>query len=183
MRATSVNCGRPHSCQNPLKYDVASKLIKLLIVDDEPVLVEWLTEIVSRCECETRVAVDGSEAVSVAKEFRPDCVLTGVMMPKMDGFEEARQILEFLPACKFVLMSGSAHLQELRDAHMKLGFDLRLLLTKPFTVAEMFTAEMFTALQLAGLPCTVEKTDRSGWRGNSSTAGQSIPVTRSHRVD
>jgi CheY-like chemotaxis protein len=96
----------------------------------------------------------------------------------MDGFEEARQILEFLPDCKFVLMSGSAHLQELRDAHMKLGFDLRLLLTKPFTVAEMFTA-----LQLAGLPCTVEKTDRSGWGGNSSTAGQSIPVTRSHRVD
>jgi two-component system, OmpR family, response regulator len=126
---------------------VVSNVIKLLIVDDEPDLVEWLTAVISHRECEIRVAFDGSEAVSVAKDFRPDCVLTGVMMPRMGGFEEAGQILEFLPDCKFVLMSGSAYLQEVRDAHMKVGFDLRLLLTKPFTVQEMFTA-----LQLAGFP-------------------------------
>ena len=128
---------------------MTSKAIKLLLVDDDPVLVELLTGLISQCDCEIRVAFDGSEAVSVAKEFRPDCVLTGVMMPKMGGFEEARQILELLPDCKFVLMSGSAHLQELRDAHMKLGFDPRLLLTKPFT-----WTEMFSTLQLAGFTCT-----------------------------
>ena len=125
-----------------------SKRTKVLVVDDEELVVDLVVQMISHCEYEIRVAYGGAEAVSVAKDFHPDCVVTGIMMPKMDGFEEAKEILNLLPGCKFVLVSGGAHLQEFRDAHAALGFDLRLLVEKPFT-----STELLAALQFAGFPC------------------------------
>jgi len=122
---------------------------KLLIVDDEPLVVELLEKMVSSCNFETRVAHGGIQAVSLARDFRPDCVLTGIVMPNMDGFEEAKEILKFLPNCRFILMSGNAHRQEFQDAHSALGFDPKLLIPKPFN-----QAELFDALKLVGFPCT-----------------------------
>ena len=121
---------------------------KLLIVDDEPAIVDLVQTMISGFGFETRVAYDGIQAISVAKSFRPDCVVTGIMMPKMDGFEEAREILSFLPNCKFILMSGNAHRQEVRDAHSAMGFDPRFLLEKPFS-----SVEMASALKVAGFAC------------------------------
>jgi len=126
---------------------VDSKRTKLLLVDDDSLSVGLLAQMISHCEYEIRLAYDGAEAVSVAKSFHPDCVLTGIVMPRMNGFEEAKEILKLLPNCKFVLMSGRAHLQEFRDAHTALGFDLRLLLEKPFTLTQLLAA-----LQFAGFP-------------------------------
>jgi YesN/AraC family two-component response regulator len=131
---------------------VNSKRTKLLVVDDEEPIVGWVVQMISHCECDVRVAYDGTEAVSAAKDFHPDFVITGIVMPKMCGFEEAKEILKFLPDCKFILMSGSAHLQEFQDAHIALGFDLRLLLTKPFK-----PTELLAALQFAGFPCVTQK--------------------------
>lgn len=129
-----------------------SKRTKLLVVDDEPLIVDLVVHMIAHCGYEIRAAYGGMEAVSLAKDFRPDCVVTGIVMPKMFGYEEAKNILEFLPDCKFVFMSGNAHRQEFRDEHTALAFDLRLLLTKPFTLAELLGA-----LQLAGFPCVVQK--------------------------
>ncbi|PYV49340.1 MAG: two-component system response regulator [Acidobacteria bacterium] len=123
----------------------------MLVVDDDPPTLAWVAQMISHCEYEIRVAYGGAEAVSVAKDFHPDCVVTGIVMPNMDGFEEAKEILKFLPNCKFILMSGSAHLQEIQDGHKALGFDLRLLLEKPFTLAELLAA-----LQFAGFPCVAQ---------------------------
>jgi len=132
-----------------LRSVVDSKRTKLLVVDDEPPIVDLVVHLIAHCGYEIRVAYDGPEAISVAKDFRPDCVMTGIMMPKMDGFELARLILKFLPDCKFVVVSSCARAQECKDIHAALGFDPRLLVEKPFT-----PAEIFDALNLAGFPCT-----------------------------
>ncbi|HEU5408484.1 MAG TPA: response regulator [Nitrospira sp.] len=121
---------------------------KLLIVDDEPAIVDVVQTMISGFDFETRVAYDGIQAISVAKSFHPDCVVTGIMMPNMDGFEEVREILSFLPNCKFILMSGNANRQEVRDAHGAMGFDPKFLLQKPFS-----PAEIASALKLAGFAC------------------------------
>lgn len=118
---------------------------KLLIVDDEPTIVEIVSDMLSPCAYDIRMAYDGQEAVLVAQEFRPDCVVTGVVMPKMDGFEEATAILQFLPTCKFVFMSGSAH--KIRAEYEQHGPYLGPLLSKPFT-----RLELLNALALAGFP-------------------------------
>lgn len=121
---------------------------KLLIVDDEPAIVGIITSMLSPCAYDIRNADDGDEAVSIAKEFCPDCVVTGVMMPRMDGLQEAVAILQFLPTCKFIFVTSNAHSPAIREEYARMGWDFRLLIPKPFE-----RPELLNALALAGFPC------------------------------
>src|SRR5436853_7771178 len=131
-----------------VEADIARKT-KLLIVDDEPVIVEIVTQLLCTCAYDIRTAGDGEEAVSIAKEFRPDCVVTGFMMPRMDGLREAAAILQFQPSCKFVFVTSNAHDPTIRQEYERLGLDLKLLLPKPFKLVDLLNA-----LALAGFPCS-----------------------------
>jgi CheY-like chemotaxis protein len=126
----------------------ASK-VKLLIVDDEPAILEIITSMLAICAYDIKGAYDGDEAVAIAKEFHPDCVVTGIMMPKMDGLQEAAAILQFQPTCKFVFVTSVAYQPAIRQEYERLGLDLRLLLPKPFQ-----RPDLLNALALAGFPCS-----------------------------
>jgi two-component system, OmpR family, response regulator SaeR len=120
---------------------------KLLVVDDEPAIVEIISKMLSDHGYDTRNAYDGDEAVSIAKEFRPDCIVTGVMMPKMGGLQEATAILQFQPTCKFVFVTGCANRADFREYYEQQGWDAKLLLGKPFEAADLLKA-----LSIAGFP-------------------------------
>ncbi len=122
---------------------------KVLIVDDEPPIVEVLVKMLSPCGYEMRTAFNGEDAVSIANEFHPDCVLTGITMPGMNGLEEAVAILQFHPTCKFVFASGAANEPTVRKEYERLGFDPKLLLVKPFK-----RVDLLNALALASCPCS-----------------------------
>lgn len=72
---------------------------KILLVDDDPDIIELLTYNLEKEGFETASAEDGVQALEVAKTFKPDLILLDVMMPKMDGIETARQ-LRLLPNFK-----------------------------------------------------------------------------------
>jgi two-component system, OmpR family, alkaline phosphatase synthesis response regulator PhoP len=63
---------------------------KVLVVDDEESIVELLKYNLEKSGYEVRTALDGMQAVEVAKKFIPDLVLLDIMMPKMDGVETCR---------------------------------------------------------------------------------------------
>lgn len=65
---------------------------KILLVDDDPDIIELLTYNLEKEGFETASAEDGIQALEVAKAFKPDLILLDVMMPKMDGIETARQL-------------------------------------------------------------------------------------------
>lgn len=65
---------------------------KILLVDDDPDIIELLAYNLKKEGYETASALDGIEAVEVAKTFKPDLILLDVMMPRQDGIETARQI-------------------------------------------------------------------------------------------
>jgi len=65
---------------------------KILLVDDDPDIIELLTYNLEKEGFETASAEDGIQALEVAKTFKPDLILLDVMMPKMDGIETARQL-------------------------------------------------------------------------------------------
>jgi len=65
---------------------------KILLVDDDPDLIELLEYNLNKEGFETASANDGLQALEVAKGFRPDLILLDVMMPRQDGIETARQI-------------------------------------------------------------------------------------------
>ena len=69
---------------------------KILIVDDEPDIVEFISYNLKNKGYLIATANDGVQAIRKAKEFRPDLILMDVMMPNKDGMEAVRE-LRMLP--------------------------------------------------------------------------------------
>ena len=65
---------------------------RILIVDDEEDIVEFLHFNFQKEGFEVRTANDGKEAVELALNFRPQIILMDIMMPVMDGIEASREI-------------------------------------------------------------------------------------------
>jgi len=81
--------------------------IRILIADDHPVVREGLITMISR-EPDFQVvgeAKDGLEAVSKAKELKPDIVLMDLRMPELDGVEAICQIAAAEPDIKFIILT------------------------------------------------------------------------------
>lgn len=71
---------------------------KILIVDDEPDITEFISYNLKGKGYLTATARDGVEAIKKAKDFRPDLILLDIMMPNKDGIQtikELRQMPEF----------------------------------------------------------------------------------------
>jgi CheY-like chemotaxis protein len=81
---------------------------KILIVDDERAVAITLALVFKAKGFETQSANSGAEALELARSFRPDVLVTDVMMPGMDGFELAEKIFDELPGCRIFLLSGAA---------------------------------------------------------------------------
>lgn len=70
----------------------APKAYKILLVDDDADILELLEYNLLKENFLLAKAVNGKEAISVAKSFQPHLIIMDVMMPEMDGIEAARQI-------------------------------------------------------------------------------------------
>jgi len=68
--------------------------IKVLVVDDEPDIVEILTYNLEKEGYEVASALDGIKAIKVAAKFLPQVILLDIMMPRQDGVETCRQLRE-----------------------------------------------------------------------------------------
>lgn len=67
---------------------------KILVVDDEPDILEILQYNLEKEGYIVRVASNGKKGVEEAKDFLPDLILLDIMMPEQDGVETCRQIRE-----------------------------------------------------------------------------------------
>lgn len=67
---------------------------KVLVVDDDPDILELLQYNLKKEGYEVKTANDGIKGVDAAKEFKPDLILLDIMMPHQDGIETCRQIRE-----------------------------------------------------------------------------------------
>ncbi|MGV3763921.1 response regulator transcription factor [Parapedobacter sp.] len=76
---------------------------KILVVDDEPDIVELIAYNLKREGYQVYTAANGQEAVATAKKVMPDLIILDVMMPKMDGIEACR-IMRAMPEFKSTFM-------------------------------------------------------------------------------
>lgn len=65
---------------------------KILIVDDEPDILEFLKYNLDKEGYQVRTANDGTEGIEIAEAFLPDLIILDIMMPKMDGVEVCRNL-------------------------------------------------------------------------------------------
>lgn len=97
---------------------------KILIVDDEPDIVEFISYNLKSKGYQISSAKDGVEAIRKAKEFRPDLILMDVMMPNKDGIQtviELRQLPDFENTAIIFLTALSDEKSEIQG--LKIGAD------------------------------------------------------------
>jgi CheY-like chemotaxis protein/nitrogen-specific signal transduction histidine kinase len=108
---------------------------RVLVADDIPDAAEMMRLMIECMGHEVRVAADGVQAVEIAQEFHPQIALLDIGMPRMDGYEAARQIRAALGGRVFlVALTGWGQEEDQRRAHAA-GFDRHL--TKPAEPAVM----------------------------------------------
>jgi len=79
---------------------------KILIVDDEPAVLEGLENMIKSIGYEVDSVSSGSQAIEHYKMHKPDVVLLDWKMPHMDGATCAKKIIEIDPAARIVIISG-----------------------------------------------------------------------------
>ena len=92
--------------------------IRILVADDHALLRVGLNTMLNTQPDMAVVgeAGNGRDAVSRAKELKPDVVIMDLMMPKVDGAEATRQIVEALPEAKVILLTSYGTSAELTRA-------------------------------------------------------------------
>src|SRR5919108_5342436 len=88
-------------------------MIKVLVVEDSPVIRDWLVHILqSDPEFEViGTASNGEHALQAMQRLKPDVITMDIHMPKMNGFEATRRIMETYPT-PIVIVSGTLDSQE-----------------------------------------------------------------------
>ena len=107
--------------------------MKILVVDDEALLVKGIRFNLQNEGYEVLTGSDGIEAVELAKEHEPDLIILDVMMPRMDGLTACARIREFSNV-PVILLTAKAE-----DMDKLLGFEQGAddYLTKPFNILEL----------------------------------------------
>ncbi len=108
--------------------------VRVLVVDDEATLAELVSMALRLEGWEIRSAPDGTAAVRVAREFRPDAVVLDVMLPDIDGLEVLRRMRADLPTLPVLFLTAKDAVED-RIAGLTAGGDDYV--TKPFSLEEV----------------------------------------------
>ena len=106
---------------------------KVLVVDDEKLIVKGIRFNLEQDGMEVDCAYDGEEAVEKAKENKYDIILLDLMLPKMDGLEVCQQIREFSNV-PIVMLTAKG---EDMDKILGLDYGADDYITKPFNPIEV----------------------------------------------
>jgi two-component system response regulator AtoC len=107
---------------------------RVLVIDDDPGVREYLEALVSRRGYEVFAFAGGEEALRSLDRTRPDLVTLDVVLDGMDGLETLRQLKKRLPDVPVVMLSGHGQARTIVEA-MRLGASD--FLRKPFEVEEL----------------------------------------------
>ena len=121
-------------------------MAKILVVDDERVLVKGITFNLKNEGYQVETGYDGEEAVELAREGNFDLIILDLMMPKIDGLQACMRIREFSNVPVIMLTAKG------EDADKIMGFECGAddYITKPFNILEL-KARVRALLRRAGM--------------------------------
>ena len=107
---------------------------EVLVVDDEPMVCQLLSDVLSGSRCHVTVYEMAQQAVEFLERNRVDLAFLDVSMPGMSGFELAENIREHHPEARLVIMTGH-WASEFAEEVEKIKIDR--VLQKPFAIKEV----------------------------------------------
>ncbi len=102
---------------------------KLLIVDDELGMRQFLTHLLQREGHEVRVASSGNDALAQLRTEPVELIISDIRMPDMDGIELLRAVRTLLPSVELIMMTAFANVDTAREAFLLGAYDF---VQKPF---------------------------------------------------
>ena len=111
--------------------------VRILIVDDEHIIADSLTLVLRGQGFDARSAYSGEEAAELAMIWKPNVLISDVIMGPMDGVALAIYLGQALPSCKVLLISGNLATGKIMEDSKELGHDFPIL-AKPFHPDRIF---------------------------------------------
>lgn len=130
---------------------------RILVVDDEPAIVDVLSRLLSRDGYQVMTARNGAEALQMVAQQKPDLILLDVMMPFVDGFTVCQQLKndEQTALIPITMLTGQDDFEHRRRG-MEVGADD--FLSKPFEQS-MLRARIQSQLRIKRLTDQLEHTE------------------------
>jgi two-component system OmpR family response regulator len=122
---------------------------RLLVVDDEPNILELLSASLRYAGFDVATAADGNEALRVADGYKPDLLLLDVMMPGVDGFEVVRRLRQEGRQMPVLFLTAKDATED-KITGLTLGGDDYV--TKPFSLEEVIARVRAVLRRFAATP-------------------------------
>lgn len=128
--AIDVHASRAAQAAEPLKKDT------VLVVDDTPDTLGFLTDTLDQAGFTVLIATDGNSALELVDQITPDLVLMDAVMPGIDGFEACRRLKreKMLAHLPVIFMTGLSETEHVVEGLAAGGVDY---VTKPIVVDEL----------------------------------------------
>jgi len=107
------------------------RTIRILVVDDDPILLELLTDTLTAIGYEATPATDGIIALDILTTQKFDLMITDIKMPRMDGLQLLKKVKRHYPEMPVLFITGVASQEVIGTAEVD-GF-----LAKPFRIAHI----------------------------------------------
>lgn len=112
---------------------------RILVVEDNEAFRNVLTEMLIKAGYEVQAASNGNQALVMCEEFRPDLVITDIIMPDKEGLETIQEFQSRCPDLRIIAMSGGGKFGP--DSYLPLAKKLgaKACLQKPFMRDELLS--------------------------------------------
>ncbi|MEU3241647.1 MULTISPECIES: response regulator transcription factor [unclassified Streptomyces] len=131
----------------PLLHRPDGEPVRILVVDDEPDVLDVLAGVVTGEGWQVRTAGDGATALTTARDFRPDAVVLDWMLPDLDGLQVLRGLRREAPSVCVLFLTARDSVED-RIAGITAGGDDYV--TKPYSLEEVL-ARLRGLLRRAGM--------------------------------
>jgi len=125
---------RNPSAHGPRLHKADGTPIRVLVVDDEPMLTDLLSMALRYEGWEVRTAGEGRQALTIAREFRPDAIVLDIMLPDIDGLQVLQRVRSDGHQTPVLFLTAKDALED-RIAGLTAGGDDYV--TKPFSLEEV----------------------------------------------
>jgi two-component system response regulator AtoC len=125
---------KPESKDSELERPHMTRSFRLLVVDDDPSVSEWISIFGERLAYEVQLVHSGEEALEAFRRRRPDLVTLDVLLPGIDGVTTLKALKGLAPQVPVIMVSGHGQTPVIVEALRNGASDF---LRKPFEPAEL----------------------------------------------
>ncbi len=109
----------------------------ILVIDDDPLILEVVKEILELDDYEVETALSGAEGIEKHRKNQADLVITDLIMPHKDGISVISELKSEFPGLRIIAMTGTPKVETVAKA---VRADVNRVIAKPFDQEELLEA-------------------------------------------